>query len=162
MKILYYISKNKHTIKQKLGDLGVRSPFFNTFNMRNFRFLRNNDGTEAFPNNICDEYYQRIIELEERNTLLHNRVIEYSDRLSDASSRVYPDIINVRDEQRIDGSVSQHFTNRNDFVMHLRRQQANRIIEKLLEENLIEHTFTQDDINGDFISRMKIKVQNIL
>lgn len=130
--------------------------------MRNFRFLRKNDGTEAFPNNICDEYYQRINELEERNTVLNHRIAEYQNRLSEAAGRIYPDITNVRDEQRIDRSVSQHFINRNDFFMSMRRQQASRILEKLLEENLIEHTFTQDDVSGDFISRMKIKVQNIL
>lgn len=130
--------------------------------MRNFRFFRKNDGTEIFSNNMCYEYHQRITELENYNARLREQLTEYSDRLSEISSRVYPDITQVRDEERIDRSVSQHFTNRDDFVMHLRRQQANRIVQKLLENNLIEHTFEPDEPNGDFISRMKIKVQTIL
>lgn len=132
--------------------------------MRNFRFLRKNDGTEITDANnyLIGEYNERISDLENRNTILHQQLTESQNTVQRLASRAYPDITQVRDEERIDRSVSQHFTNRDDFVMHLRRQQASRIVQKLLENNLIEHTFTQDDVNGDFISRMKIKVQNIL
>ena len=58
--------------------------------------------------------------------------------------------------------MALHFTNRDDFIMHLRRQQATRIVERLLEENLIDHTFRPDEPNGDYYSRMILRVQNNL
>lgn len=66
----------------------------------------------------------------------------------------------VRDELHIDDYAADNFTNRNDFMMHLRRQQASRIVEKLLENNLIDHTFTRSDANNYSISRMEIRVQS--
>jgi len=127
--------------------------------MRNFRFFKKNDGTESFPNNICDEYHQIITELEERNTLLHNRLSELNRQLDQHQGRIsYGDFQNIRDEQRIDRTVAINFTNRDDFFMHLRRQQATRIVERLLENNLIDHTFRPDEPNGDYFSRMDLKV----
>lgn len=69
-------------------------------------------------------------------------------------------IQHVRDELHIDDYVTENFTNRNDFMMHIRRQQASRIVEKLLENNLIDHTFTRSDDNNYSISRMEIRVQS--
>jgi hypothetical protein len=131
--------------------------------MSNFKFFKKNDGTELFPNTINDNYFlhERITELETYNNRLIEQLTECQDRLLHHASRVYPDITTLRDEQRIDRTVALQFTNRDDFFMHLRRQQVTRIAEKLLENNLIDHTFSPDEPNGDYVSRMKIKVQTL-
>lgn len=128
--------------------------------MGNFRFFMKNDGTEAYNVPVNHLLYERIQDLENHNERLQSSLNEANEIVQRLSSRAYPDIQRVRDEQHIDDYVAENFTNRNDFMMHIRRQQANRIVEKLLENNLIDHTFTRSDANNYSISRMEIRVQS--
>ena len=130
----------------------------------NFKFFRKNDGTEINQNNyIIEEYHTRIEELEQRNTTLHQTIEYYEERLQHHASRVYPDIQNVRDEYQFNpqtiGMMGQSI---NDFVQQVKLEQVTRIAHKLLENNLIEHTIRQEEMTGNYISRLEINVQNIL
>lgn len=132
---------------------------------RRFNFFHPNDGTVPYPNNDenSNVLWERIQELENtveslqrRNTILDNRIQEYATTIGSRNFET------VRDDQLISRDMALHFTNRDDFIMHLRRQQATRIVERLLEENLIDHTFRPDEPNGDYYSRMILRVQNNL
>lgn len=122
-------------------------------------FLHPNDGTVPYPPTENEDIFHNIIaglelqieRLQSRNRELSNDMLQYQGRFN-------PDVIPVRDEQRIDRTVALQFTNRDDFFMHLRRQQVTRIVEKLLEENLIDHTFRPDEPDGDYVSRMDLKI----
>lgn len=131
--------------------------------MRNFKFLKKNDGTNVhqFYGNDLELHYH-IEDLQRHNQRLTQQLIEANERVQRLASRAYPDIQRVRDEQRIDRYMTQQFTEPNGYLEHLKMEQATRIARKLLEENLIEHTFRPEEPNGDYISRMEIKVQNIL
>lgn len=133
---------------------------------RKFNFFHPNDGTVPYPNND-DEHnnvlWERIQDLETTVQSLQNRNLTLDSRLQEYQGRVTSTNIQVvRDEQRIDRDMVLHFTNRDDFIMHLRRQQCGRIVERLLEENLIDHTFRPEEPNGDYHSRMILRVQNNL
>lgn len=52
--------------------------------MKKFKFLTKDNYTEVFPNNICEEYYDRIEELEQRNRALHHIIADYQNRLFQA------------------------------------------------------------------------------
>jgi uncharacterized coiled-coil protein SlyX len=127
---------------------------------RRWMFLHPNDGTVPYPSTEDNSLlWERISELEGTIERQHTRIDELNQQLQQHQGRItvgqYQD---VRDEQRIDRYVAQQFTDRNDFFIHLRRQQATRIVEKLLEENLIDHTFRPDEPNGDYVSRMDLRV----
>lgn len=127
----------------------------------NFKFFRKNDGTEINQNNyIIEEYHTRIEELEQRNNALHHTIADYQNRLSQHMSRFYPDIQRVRDEQQFDRDMIHQMGE--DYRQHLVKQQVTRMAHKLLENNLIEHTIRQEEMTGNYISRLEINVQNIL
>ena len=127
---------------------------------RRFNFFHPNDGTVPYPSTEDNTLlWERITELETHNEVLQSTIRLLNSRLDQYQGRImYGDFIPVRDEQRIDRSVALQFTNRDDFFMHLRRQQVTRIVEKLLEENLIDHTFRPDEPDGDYVSRMDLKI----
>lgn len=127
---------------------------------RRFNFFHPNDGTVPYPSTEDNTLlWDRIAELEGIVERQRTRIDELNTNLNQYQGRImYGDFIPVRDEQRIDRTVALQFTNRDDFFMHLRRQQATRIVEKLLEENLIDHTFRPDEPDGDYVSRMDLKV----
>lgn len=128
--------------------------------VKKFNFFHPNDGTVPYPSTEDNTLlWERIGELEGTIERQRTRINELNQELEQYQGRItYGDFQDVRDEQHIDRSVSQHFTNRDDFMMHLRRQQATRIVERLLESNLIDHTYTQDDYTLDHISRMRLRV----
>jgi len=123
-------------------------------------FLHPNDGTVPYPSTEDNSFlWDRIQELEGTIERQRTRIDELNGNLNQYQGRItYGDFIPVRDEERINREVAQQFTNRDDFFMHLRRQQAGRIIQKLLEDNLIEHTFRPNEPNGDYVSRMELRI----
>lgn len=133
---------------------------------RRFNFFHPNDGTVPYPNNDTEQntvLWERIQDLEAtveslqiRNRTLDSRLQQYQGRVATN------DFIDIRDEQRIDRDMALYFTDRDDFIMRIRRQQSTRIVERLLEGNLIDHTFRPDEPNGDYVSRMILRVENIL
>jgi hypothetical protein len=129
---------------------------------RKFNFFHPNDGTVPYPNNDNENnnvLWERIQELQDTVERQRSNIDLLNIRLQSYTGTVIAgDYQNVRDEQRINRETALHFTNRDDFVMHLRRQQASRIVERLLEENLIEHTFRPDEPNGDYYSRMELRI----
>lgn len=129
---------------------------------RRFNFFHPNDGTVPYPtnddNSIINELHGMIMMLEDTITQQRTEMYGLRDRLEQYQGRFNPDVIPVRDEQLISRDMALHFTNRDDFIMHLRRQQANRIVERLLEDNLIDHTFRPDEPNGDYHSRMELRI----
>lgn len=131
--------------------------------MMNFKFLRKNDGTEPIEYNGTQNnlLYERMEDLQRHNQILQTRNEELNGQVQRLASRAYPDIQRVRDEQRIVIDMYQHISNHDTYFQHMRIEQATRIARKLLEENLVEHTVRQEDGgNGDYISRMEIRVQN--
>lgn len=131
--------------------------------MMNFKFLRKNDGTEPIEYNGTQNnlLYERMEDLQRHNQILQTRNEELNGQVQRLASRAYPDIQRVRDEQRIVIDMYQHISNHDTYFQHMRIEQATRIARKLLEENLVEHTVRQEDgYNGDYISRMEIRVQN--
>ena len=127
---------------------------------RRFNFFHPNDGTVPYPNTEDHSLlWDRIAELEGIVERQLTNIGYLNDRLQQHQGRIsYGDFQNVRDEQRIDRDMALHFTDRDDFIMRIRRQQATRIVEKLLEENLIDHTFRPDEPNGDYVSRMDLRI----
>jgi len=128
---------------------------------RRFNFLHPNDGTVPYTNNDDGNnnvLWERISDLESYVETLRTRNNDLNQELQQYQGIFNPDIIPVRDEQIINRDMALHFTNRDDFVMYLRRQQASRIVERLLEENLINHTFRPNEPNGDYHSRMDLRV----
>ena len=131
--------------------------------IRRWMFFHPNDGTVPYPNNPdCDNYllWERISDLENYVETLRTRNTDLTQELERYQGRVmYGEYQDIRDEERIDSYVSQQFINRDDFMMHLRRQQATRIVERLLEENLIDHSYMlEDGLSGDHISRMRLRI----
>lgn len=128
---------------------------------RRFNFFHPNDGTVPYPTNGDDNnnvLWERISDLE--NTVERQRTnIGYlNDRLQQFQGNVYTNSVPIRDEQRIERTMALQFQDRDNFIIHLRRQQSTRIVERLLEENLIDHTFRPDEPNGDYVSRMDLRV----
>ena len=126
-------------------------------------FFHPNDGTVPYPSNDGDNQilWERIQELETIVERRNNRITELSNQLQEYQGRVMMgNFVVVQDEQRIVRDMAEHFTNRDDFIMHLRRQQATRLVEKLLQDNLIEHTYIPDEPFGDYNSRMILRVRN--
>ena len=131
--------------------------------LRNFKLGRKNDGTEVHPNNEYDyELHGQIEDLQRQIQSLQSRNNELNNQVQRLASRAYPDIQRIRDEQRIVRDWVQHIQDTDSYLAHFRNDQVRRIAQKLLEENLIDHTIIPDEPNGDYISRMEIRVQNII
>lgn len=133
---------------------------------RRFNFFHPNDGTVPYPNNDNENnnvLWERIQDLE--NTIERQRTnIDYlNDRLQQHQGRVTPtDIQVVRDEQVIVRDWVQHIQDTESYLGHIRQEQATRMALRLLESDLIDHVLTAEEPNGNYISRMTIRVQNNL
>jgi len=130
--------------------------------IRRWMFFHPNDGTVPYPNNPdCDNnvLWERISDLENYVETLRTRNTDLTQELERYQGRVmYGEYQDIRDEQVINRDTALQFTDRDGFYMHLRRQQAGRIIERLLEDNIIDHTFTAQEPDGDYVSRMRLRI----
>ena len=131
--------------------------------VKRWMFFHPNDGTVPYPSNDGDNQilWERIQELETIVERRNNQIDQLNNQLQEYQGRVLPQtFITVRDEQRIDRSMVEQFENTQAYFEHMRRDQARRIVNKLLEEELIEHTFRPEEPGGDYYSRMILRVRN--
>lgn len=133
---------------------------------RRFNFFHPNDGTVPYPNNDDENnnvLWERINDLETMVESLQNRNRTLDSRLQQYIGNVTPtDIQVIRDEQRINRDMSEHIENYQAYFHSIRQEQLMRIARNLLQENLIDHTLRVEEPNGDYISRMILRVQNNL
>lgn len=133
---------------------------------RRFNFFHPNDGTVPYPNNDDENnnvLWERINDLETMVESLQNRNQTLDSRLQQYMGNVTPtDIQVIRDEQRINRDMSEHIENYQAYFHSIRQEQLMRIARNLLQENLIDHTLRVEEPNGDYISRMILRVQNNL
>ena len=131
---------------------------------RRFNFFHPNDGTVPYPNNDTEQntvLWERIQDLEATVESLQIRNRTLDSRLQQYQGNVTPtDIQVVRDEQVIIRDWVQHIQDTESYLGHIRQEQATRMARRLLEENLIDHVLTVEEPNGNYISRMTIRVQN--
>lgn len=130
---------------------------------RRFNFFHPNDGTVPYPNND-DEHnnvlWERIQDLETMIQSLENRNQNLDRQIQQYMGNVTPtDIQVVRDEQRIVRDWIQQIGNSQAYFHSIRQEQAMRIVQNLLQENLIDHTLRVEEPNGDYISRMILRVE---
>lgn len=123
-------------------------------------FFHPNDGTVPYPNNDDNILlWERISDLEGTIERQRARIDELNQQLQRYEGRVmYGDYVPVRDDQRLNRDMVLNFQDRDYFLQNIREQQLNRLAHQLLENDLIEHTFRPDEPNGDYFSRMEIKV----
>jgi acyl carrier protein phosphodiesterase len=129
--------------------------------VRRWMFFHPNDGTVPYPNNDDNNniLWERIQELEDNLV----RIRDENTRLNIDAARLRPtDIQVVRDEQVIVRDWVQHIQDTESYLGHIRREQATRMALRLLESDLIDHVLTAEEPNGNYISRMTIRVQNNL
>lgn len=130
--------------------------------IRRFNFFHPNDGTVPYPNNSdCDNtvLWERISDLQNFTDIQRIRIDELVQQLQQYQGRVMAgDMVPVRDEQRIDRYMVRNFEDPNILYQQMRHQQLNRLASELLENNFINHTFRVEEPDGDYISRMEIRV----
>ena len=132
--------------------------------IRRWMFFHPNDGTVPYPNNDDGNnnvLWERISDLESYVETLRTRNNELSQQLEQYQGTVRTtDIQVVRDEQVIIRNMVQHIQDTESYLGHIRHEQATRMALRLLESDLIDHVLTVEEPNGNYISRMTIRVQN--